>query len=84
MKQFLLAMNENRNILVVHNFKKVTLLTVYLSLQKFDIFCISEICLDFSVARADTNLGIPDLTRSNHPSNSRRRGTSGVKYCFYK
>ena len=55
----------NLNSLAAHNFAKVAFLKAYLSVQRFDIFCISETYL---------NLQIPeyDLIRSDHASNSKR------------
>ena len=64
----------NLNSLVTHNFTKVALLKVYLSVQKFDIFCISEIYLNSSITEDDDSLLIPgyNLIRSDHPSNNKR------------
>ena len=49
-------------------------------LLKFDIICLSEIYLSFNPAPRNDNLEIPgyNLIRSDHPSNSKRRGA-----CIY-
>ena len=39
----------NLNSLVAYNFTKVALLKAYLSVQRYDIFCISETYLNFSI-----------------------------------
>ena len=39
----------NLNSLVAHNFTKVALLKAYLSVRKFDVFCISETYLNSSI-----------------------------------
>ena len=68
----------NLNSLAAHNFTKVALLKAYLSLQRFEIFCISETYLNSSITEDDDNLQIPgyDLFRSDHPSNSKRGGVA--------
>ena len=74
----------NFNNLFVHNFTKVALLKVYLSLQKFDIFCISETYLNSSATVDDGNLQIPgyDLISSGDPYNSKKRGAA-IYYKFF-
>ena len=68
----------NLNSLATHSFTKVALLKAYLSVQRFDIFCISETYLNSSITEDDDNLQIPgyDLIRSDHPSNSKRGGVA--------
>ena len=68
----------NLNSLAAHNFTKVALLKAYSSVQRFDIFCISETYLNSSITEDDDNLQIPgyDLIRSDHPSNSKRGGVA--------
>ena len=68
----------NLNSLAAHNFTKVALLKAYISIQRFDIFSISETYLDSSITEDDGNLQIPgyDLIRSGHPSNSKRGGVA--------
>ena len=46
----------NLNGLVSHNFTKVALLKVYLSVQSFGIFCISETYLNSSITEDDDSL----------------------------
>ena len=62
----------------LNNFTKVTLLKAYLSVQQFDIFCISETYLNSSIPEDDDSLEIPryDLIRSDHPSNNKRGGVA--------
>ena len=54
------------------------MLKAYSSVQRFDIFCISETYLNSSITEDDDNLQIPeyDLIRSDHPSNSKRGGVA--------
>ena len=72
----------NLNSLVAHNFTKVALLKAYLSVRKFDVFCISETYLNSSITEDGDSLWIPvyDLIRSDHPSNNKREGV----VIFYK
>ena len=62
------------NSICAHNFTKLSLLRVYVSVHKFDIICLSETYLDSSID--DVSLEIPGyyLIRSDHPSNKRRGG----------
>ena len=64
--------------MVAHNLTKVALLKAYLSVQRFDIFCISETYLNPSIAEGDDSLRIPgyDLIRSEHPYNNKRGGVA--------
>ena len=70
----------NLNSLVAHNFTKVALLKAYLSVQKFNIFRISETYLNSSITE-DGSLRIPgyNLITSDHPSNNKR---GGVAICY--
>ena len=74
----------NLNSLVARNFTKVALLKAYLSVQKFDIFCISETYLNSSITEDDDSLRIPgyNLIRSHHPSNSKRGGVA-IYYKYF-
>ena len=74
----------NLNILVAHNFTKVALLKAYLSVQKFDIFCISEIYLNYSITEDDDSLRILgyNLIRSDYPSNNKRGGVA-IYYKYF-
>ena len=64
----------NLNSICAHNFAKLTLLRAYVSVRKFDIICLSETYLDYSID--DENLEISGyyLIRSDHPSNIKRGG----------
>ena len=64
----------NLNTLVAHNFTKVASLKAHLSVQIFNIFCISETYLNSSITEGDNSLGILgyNLIRSDHPSNNKR------------
>ena len=66
----------NLNSLGAHNFTKVSLLKAYLSVPRYDIFCISQTYLNSSITKDDDNLQISgySLIRSDHPSNSNRGG----------
>ena len=68
----------NLNSLAAHNFTKVALLKVHLSVPRFDIFCISETYLNSSITKDDDNLQIPgfDLIRCDHPSNIKTGGVA--------
>ena len=71
----------NLNSLAAHNFRKVALLKAYLSVQRFDIFCISETYLNSSITEDDDSLQIPryELIRFDHPSNN-KRGNVAIDY----
>ena len=64
----------NLNSICAHNFAKLTLLRAYVSVHKFDIICLSETYLDYSID--DENLEISGyyLIRSDHPSNIKSGG----------
>ena len=68
----------NLNSLAAHNFTKVELFKAYLSVQRFDIFCISETYLSSSITQDVDNLQMPeyDLIIADHLSNSKRRGVA--------
>ena len=55
---------------------QVHLLRAYVTVQKFDIICLSGIYLDSSTPFEDDNLEIPDynLIRSDNPSNNKGGG----------
>ena len=57
-------------------FTKVSLLSAYISVHKFDIICLSESYLNFEIPCDEENLEIPgyNLAREDHPSNSKRGG----------
>ena len=57
-------------------FKKVSLLSAYSFVHKFDIICLSETYLNSETPSDDENLEIAgyNLVREDHPSNSKRGG----------
>ena len=57
-------------------FTKVSLLSAYISVHKFDIICLSETYLNSETPSDDKNLKIGryNLVREDHPSNSKRGG----------
>ena len=59
-----------------HMFTKVSLLSAYISVHKFDIICLSETYLNSDIRSDDENLEIAgyNLVREDHPSNSKRGG----------
>ena len=63
----------NLNSISVHMFTKVSLLSAYISVHKFDIICLSETYLNSEIPSDDKNLEIPgyNLVREDHPSNSK-------------
>ena len=69
------------NSSAAHNLTKVALLKAYLSVQRFDIFCISETYLNSSITEDDDSLQIPryELIRFDHPSNN-KRGNVAIDY----
>ena len=58
----------------------MSLLRAYISIDKFDITCLSETYLDSSISSNDGNLEEPGYTlvRADNPSNSKRGGV-----CIY-
>ena len=66
----------NLNGITSHNFIKVSLLTAYNSIHKFDIFCLSETYLNSETHSNDQHLYVPcyNLIRADHLSNTRRGG----------
>ena len=69
----------NLNSILAHIFTKVSLLSAYISVHKFDIICLSETYLNSKIPSDDENVEIPgyNLVREDH-SNSKRGGV-----CFY-
>ena len=68
--------HQNLNRLIARSFAKVSLLTAYLSVNKFDIVCLSEIFLNSEILTDDETLEIPgyNITWFNHLSNIKRGG----------
>ena len=61
-------------------FIKVSLLTAYNSIHKFDIISLSETYLNFEILSNDEHFDVPGhkLIRADHPSNTKRGGV-----CIY-
>ena len=70
----------NLNSIPAHNFIKSSLLRAYISINKFDIICLSETYLDSSISSNDGNLEVPGYTliRTDNPNNTKRGGV-----CIY-
>jgi len=66
----------NLNSILADDFSKVSQISALLKTQRFDIFCISESFLDFSIGDDDPELKIDgyDFKRCDHPSNTKRGG----------
>ena len=66
----------NLNNISAHMFTKVSFLSAYSSVHKFDIICLSETYLNSETPSDDVNLEIAgyNLVREDHPSNSKRGG----------
>ena len=62
-------------------FTKVSLLSAYISVHKFNIICLSETYLNSEIPSDDENLEIAgyNLVREDHPSNSKGGGV--CVYC---
>ena len=61
------------------------LLRAYIAVHKFDVICLSETCLNSTVASDDENLEITgyNVVRSDHPANTKRGGVCiYYKTCF--
>ena len=57
-------------------FTKVSLLSAYISVHKFDIICLSETCLNSKIPSDDENLEILgyNLVREDQPYNRKHAG----------
>ena len=66
----------NLNGLSSHIYKKVSLLSAFISVHKLDIICLSETYLNSETSPDDDNLEIPgyNIIRKDHPSNTNRGG----------
>ena len=65
------------NSLIRHSFLKVLLLTLYLSVNKFDNVCLSKTCLNSQFPNdAHDNLHVPcySVARVDHTSNTKHGG----------
>ena len=70
----------NLNGLAAHDFLKIFLIEAFITSHNFDIICLSETFLDFTVSEHDENKMINgySLLRADHPSNNNRGGV-----CLY-
>ena len=68
----------NLNSLVAQNLTKLALLRAYLSVQRFENFCISETYLSSSITEDDDSFLIPgyDLIRSGYSSSNKAGGVA--------
>ena len=59
-------------------YKKVSLVSVFISFHKLDIACLSETYLNSETSSDDYNLEIPgyNIIRKDHPSNTKREVVS--------
>ena len=59
---------------LAHSFIKLSLLRANISINKFDIICLSETCLDSIISSNDGNLEVPGYTlvRADNPNNTKR------------
>ena len=70
-KEYFSVCHWNLNSIYTHDYSKSFLLKGYIILHKFDIICLSETYLDFTIPSDDEKLQSPGYTliRSDHPSN---------------
>ena len=64
----------NLNIMLGHNYSKISLLTAYVSVHDFDIICLCETHLTSTRDINNENLKIPEYIayRVDHPSDVKR------------
>ena len=57
-------------MMTAHNFEKINLLEAYITINKFDVICLSESYLDSCIASDNDNLNIKgyNLYRADHPN----------------
>ena len=81
-KSFLSCCHWNVNSPLAHNCAKLTSLEAYNSVLIYDFICISKMSLDSTISSDNNNLNISgyNLTRADHPSNS-KRGSACIYYC---
>ena len=80
----------NVNSISVNNFSKLSLLSSYNSIYRYDLICLSETFLDSSFSTDDDRLSLDgyDLIRADHPQDIKRGGVCvyiknslGAKIC---
>ena len=76
----------NLNSVSAHDYSKLFPLEACIILQKFDIICLSETYLDFTIPNDDEKLQIPAYTLipSDQPPNKKRGGVSVYYKSSYK
>ena len=74
--QIFLLCHWNLNSLIAYSFARVSLLTAYVSVNKFDIVCLWETFFISDILADDENLQMPgySIARVDHPSNIKRGG----------
>ena len=72
--QTLLICHWNFNSTCAHNFAKLSLLRVYVSVHKFHALCLSEAYVDSSIDDESLEISGYYLIRFDHPSNKKRGG----------
>ena len=79
-KEYFSICHWNLNSIFAHDYSKLFLLKAYIILHKFDIICLSETYLDFTIPKDDNKLPISGYTliRSDHLSNTKPGGV-----CIY-
>ena len=72
--------NWNLNIISAHNYLKVSILKAHLTIDKFDIVCLSKTCLNSNTALDNDNFEISgyNVIRSDYSCNSKHGGV-----CIY-
>ena len=70
----LLICNWNLNSLTAYTYQKVSLSRVYVTINKFDVGCLSETYLDSSNLSDDDNFNLPgyNVVRAVPPSNTKK------------
>ena len=64
----------NLNNICAHNFVKLSLLRAYVSVEKFNIICLSDTYLDSSIDDKSLEISVYYLIRSDYSSNKKRGG----------
>ena len=75
-QSFLICHSNLNSLIIAQSFAKVSLLTTYLSVHKFDIVCLSETFFNPEIRTDNENLQIPgySIARIDHLSNTKRGG----------
>ena len=75
----------NLNSFLSHIYRKVSLLSAYVSIHKFDVIRPSESYLNSETSSHDEKLEIPgyNIITGNHPSNNNCRGAAFIIEIHY-